>query len=541
MAAPNQPHVIELTLPNGQPVIVSGVQSLNKTNYFKFEFHKKSAYLEQGVFVTAPHEARKQLHGWGLSIVGARPWNELVAAVGEVGDFVPDRLTDRPGWTDRYFTSQFGKVYSPKGETNARATFRTSSKAAAKGTFRSWKRKVARLLTGQNLPIIAVLAGLAGPCLAIVGESQNFGFEFWGKPESGKSTCLRLMKAVSGDPADLPNFNSTLAGLETLFASHNDVGFPVDEANLASRGGEFMTDFAFRMANGTTRLTAFQPGQPQSRFVFGTTSNQPFYDGLRKADRNIADAALQRLIPLHVPPDNPLGVFDRLPKGFTTSGALAAYINDAIGMSYGRPLSRMLKALVNARAADAAGLRAKMLEHIRVFETIVGVSQSERGTTRVSHAFGLLYAVGEFAKAHKILPSAWDCMAACVAGYRNYQAQLPDHTPVTARLSTIAQRPETLDLREGPLPDLSDEDLERHGAFIHCGRGGRIELLLTEVVQREFFPDWTALQHALDRDPSFLRERGRRQLHRTIRRCGDRKRFFCFVLFPEVAGGLTRL
>ncbi|CAN5286801.1 hypothetical protein BH11PSE5_BH11PSE5_10600 [soil metagenome] len=108
------------------------------------------------------------------------------------------------------------------------------------------------------------------------------------------------------------------------------------------------------------------------------------------------------------------------------------------------------------------------------------------------------------------------------------------------RLVAIAQRPETLDLRSGELPRLSDEEFNRHGAFLRLGTGGRTELLFTETIRREFFPDWATLRTAIEHDPSFIHEPGRRQAFRKVRAGKGRERMFCFELPVSTVALLSR-
>jgi len=538
MAESSDSSIVLLTLRNGKSITISGEKALKGTNYYKFKYEQKSAYASQGLFISMKTEARNSLHAQGVTIISDAVWREVICGVEDVGGFVSTPLVETRGWTGPYFTEKSGKVHSPKGFPRARATFPRDKKRPTKGALKYWIANVAVPLTGQQIPMLATMAAAAAPLLEIVDEPQNFGFEFWGPAATGKTTCLRIMASFADDPGEIPNFNATHAGLEGLFPSHADLPFPVDEANLNSHGATFLRDFAFRLAQGTMRVTAHQPYHQRYRFIFGTTSNDPFYAGLKDSPVNAADAALQRLIPLRISADNPWGVFDFLPEGYTTSGALAENIEKAIAVSHGGAMRKLIKALVNARAKDGAKLQTEIRNRVRAFERVVGVADTDRGRTRVSSAFGLLYAGGEFAKTCGILPANWDCMAACVAGYRNYQAQLPHHTPVAARLVTIAQRRETLDLRDSPMPDLSDDDVKRHGAFIRQGVGGRIELLLTDAIQREYFPDWKSLRATLERDSTFICEPGRRQAHRQVRRGKKRERFYCFVLSSDAVNRL---
>ena len=163
------------------------------------------------------------------------------------------------------------------------------------------------------------------------------------------------------------------------------------------------------------------------------------------------------------------------------------------------------------------------------------MAAASRGRTRASSAFGLLYAAGCFGKLIGVLPTGWNCLAACVAAYRNYQAQLPAHTPLSARLLTIAKRPETLDLRGAELPSLSDDEVERHGAFLTLGVGGRVELLVTDEFRRTCFPDWKGISKTSEFTSVNLRGGSHIGKHRRIRRAHKKERYICFVLPSALA------
>ena len=198
-------------------------------------------------------------------------------------------------------------------------------------------------------------------------------------------------------------------------------------------------------------------------------------------------------------------------------------------------MPRFIKAMVNARSNDAVAFREAILARVRVFEQAVGIAHTPQGKSRVSSAFGLLYAAGEFARESDLLPNAWDCLEACRAGYGNYQAQLPQQVPLAVRLLTIAQRPETMDLRNGSLLKLSDDDVHQHGAFLIRSVGRRTELLLTPAVLQSYFPDWSAIRPGLKRDGSVIHDPEHDQAQRQIRSNKKRERFYCFVLGSELA------
>jgi hypothetical protein len=139
-----------------------------------------------------------------------------------------------------------------------------------------------------------------------------------------------------------------------------------------------------------------------------------------------------------------------------------------------------------------------------------------------------------FAQDHNVLPDGWDCLEACLAGYRNYQAQLPAQTPY------IAEHPATLDMRDGELRALSDEDMERHGAFLFAGKTGRTELLLVDSSVRRFFPDWKRLRDSAELRPYLWRDQSHATRQRTIRTDRGKERFACLILTAELATKIKR-
>ncbi len=524
--------------PTGKPAQIAGVTSLGGSKYYKITYDGHSAFVQPKNFVD--NTARPTLSDRGVLITSAADWRKITEGIESIRDFPKRPLVDEPGWLGGYFADASGKVYTPEGSPKGTALFQPNRQSGGtKGSLKAWQQQVASPLTGQNLLMIAVFIAFAAPLLRLTGETHNPGFEFSGPPETGKTTTLRLMASIAGPPHAIPNFNSTIAGLESMFPEHRDLPFPVDEANLADRK-RLLIDFAFRMANGTAKVTAYQEDRAQVRFIFATTANRPFFEALKAIDTDTANAALQRLMPLRIA-DGAFGVFDFVPDGFTTSGEFAAYLEETINRQYGTPMRSFLRELVNAHAQDPKGFQAKLRKLIGRFAKKVGVAATSRGKTRATTTFGLLYAAGVLAKRWDILPKKWQCMSACVAGYRNYQAQLPAQTPLLTRLATIAARSQTMDLREGDRPSLTDEQIEEAGAFLITGVGGRVELLITHDLRSEYFPDWLKLQNTTEFQALNLRDREHATKQRQVRTERKKERFFCFKLPPSILAQIKSL
>lgn len=539
MASQNTTSYVELELPSGTPGDIQGVRTLNKTNLLRVQYGERSAHVPIRLFVSKKTDARELLADRGVVITSNADWRHILERVSDVVHFRPEPILESPGWTASYFAQPNGKSYAPRGQPKAEVIFeRNREVSASRGSYQRWRDEVAELLTGQHLPMLAVMAGLSSPLLRFSGEKLNFGFEFFGTPGSGKSTILHLMQSTIGRPSSIVDFNSTLAGLEDMFAARSDAPFPVDEANLADGDGRFLKAFAFRMANGTTKVTRHNRVRAQHRFTFATTANAAFYTQLRGFDADTANAAFQRLIPLRVPPVEQGGVFNYLPAGFDNFGALAIALNAAMERQHGTPMRQLLRMLVKTRARSESGLQNQIQDKIRKFGDAVGVTSAAQGRTRASTYFGILYAAGCFAKLVGVLPASWNCLDACVAGYRNYQSQLPAQTPLSARLLTIAKRLETLDLRSTGAARLSATKVERHGAFLWSGVGGRVELLVTDAIKREYFPDWSTISSTADFRTANVRGKDHATAQRTIRRGKGMERFFCFVLPPALGSQL---
>ena len=533
---------LALELPSGRAAAVNGVKSLSGNRFVEISFAGKLGYAPYKLFVTKKVEAREHLAGQDVTIIANADWNAIVSAVEGITRFKKHPLIEMPGWSGSCFATKDGTCFAPPDKKAGKAIFPQLPKSdVTKGDLASWHSEIGGPIAGQHLLMVAVFAALAAPLVDIAGEPLNFGFELSGPPETGKTTWLTLFASIAGRPSRIPTFNSTKAGFEAMFNEIRDQPFPVDEANLADDSDKlFMKDFAFRMSNGVPKVTAFQPERAQFRFVYATTANQPFYEALGIGNVDTSGAALQRLLPLRIDRSNPLGIFTFVPDGFSSPGDFATYLADKIAAQYGAPMKSFLAELASARGKDAKALASHVKAKISEFEVKTGLSAASRGKTRATSAFGLLYAAGSMAKKKGILPSSWDCMEACVAAYRNYQSCLPDQTPLATRLLTIAQRPETLDLRDGSVPALTDAQLNYHGAFIKRGKGGRVELLLTEGVKCQFFPAWKELKLTSEFRASNVSAKDHDGQQRQVRQGKKKERFICFVLPSEIVDQLPQ-
>lgn len=542
MAENEKTNRVTLTLPSGRAASVDGLTALSGVKFIEVNYAEALGGVPLLQFVEEPAAVKASLGKQGVIIISKKDWSEIMGAIEVIDDFPPQPVVDQLGSTGKYFALPDGKVLSPFGHPKARLINHAGvNRPAKKGTITRWKREVAEPLAGQTLPMVVILAALAAPILRFSGETHNPGLELCGPTGKGKTTVANLGVSISGEPGVLPTFDATRIGLSKLQKDFADRLLPIDEESHLDRNNtQFFQSLVFGMASGTSRITAFRTAVTQHRFVLLATANRSYHEALKERDRHTREAALDRLLPLTIDEDNPLGVFDFLPEGFGTPGDLASHLEDKMKALYGTPIRRFMQSVVNARAKDAQAFDGLLRSQIRAFEAAVGLGDTKQGRSRPSASFGLFCAAGTFAQSKKILPESWDCMAACISAYRNYQAQLPDCTPLATRLLTIACRPETLDLRGREAPRLSAAEVATHGAFLKEGKKGRVELLMTDAVVDRYIPDWRSISGSPEFQAVNLRDRDHRTKQRQVRRGHKKERFACFVLSPEIIAQIRR-
>lgn len=531
---------ITLELPSGRAGSVDGFTALSGQQFIEIKYAKAVGQIPVMQFMGDQAKVKSCLAEQRVLILPKADWGAVMKGVEAIDNFPPQPVLDCLGSTGEYFALPDGKVLSPFGNPKARLIQSVVVEGSAiKGTLPRWKREVAEPLTGQTLPMIVIMAALAAPILRFSGETHNPGLELCGPKGKGKTTLLNLGVSVSARPGALPTFDATRIGLKKLAEEYEDRLLPIDEESHLDRGNtQFFQSFVFGMASGTPRITAFDRNVRQRRYILLVTTNQSYHESLKGRDQHTIEAALDRLLPIAIDRENPLGVFDFLPESFATSGDFARYLEQKMRALHGWPIRRFMQCVVNARAKDALAFDAGLQRFIRAFEAEVGLASTREGRSRPSATLGLLYAAGVFAQSKGILPDRWDCLAACKAAYRNYQAQLPAHTPLATRLLSIATNPATLDLRGKQAPRLKDDELEAHGAFLKHGKKGRVELLLTDGVADRFFPDWRAIANSVEFQAVNLRDRDHRTKQRQVRAGKKKERFYCFVLDAALASQL---
>lgn len=488
--------------------VVRGIIDPDKTEWVQLTYKEKTVLIPYIEFGVERATVWSSLTRKGVTLVSKASRASVVEQVERIEKFTERLVFSRPGWHHGQFANASGQVFAPPKCRKGIVGFAPdTAKCATKGTHAEWLDQVARPLVGHHIPCFAMMACLAAPMLDLVGRTDNFGFELSGAGGKGKSTTQRIMASMVGpamvkDRAYITSFNMTHAALEQSMRAHSDMPFIIDEANLfgAGSGGRAdqraMRDFSFQMGAGITKGRYGRHQQDGYRFVYVTSANEPFHELLSQAHRDTANAASDRLMSITIP-EGDAGVFGDLPSGFATYRQFTLALEQGMSEQYGTAMPMFLRALVSARHKDGAKLIGRILRRVAEFNAHVGTNENNGSDVRVAEAFGLVYAAGRFAHFKGILPTEMDCLEAAAHCYANYRSTVPVRQTLPERLLAIAKREQTMTIDRTSLPSLSDEEMERIGAFIRVMKGGTL-LLMTPRFGDLMFPDWRKLSKTSD-------------------------------------------
>jgi hypothetical protein len=245
---------------NASQAHVAGVTTLDGNRYVKFAGDGQSLYVTSVDLLTDKQKVRRMLAQASFILPSKQEVAAYLSAAEEITSYPTRALLERPAWTLGYYAEQIGFVHSPPGAKRGRAIFPTplSPEQSVGGDLRQWRERVAEPLTGQDIPILVVLAALASPIVRFF-EDENFGLELHGPGGTGKTMCQRIMQSVARPPGVLPSFNATQAGLERLFANYMDMPLPINEGSLIKQ----MTGAPFVTSPSTWQTV--RPGSPLFR------------------------------------------------------------------------------------------------------------------------------------------------------------------------------------------------------------------------------------------------------------------------------------
>jgi putative DNA primase/helicase len=376
-------------------------------------------------------ELRAQLLAEGLTITNGRDR-------GRLADYIQNAITEsnarsvsRTGWHEDVFVLPRETFGESKGES---ILFQSASLDGVHlgqgGTLDDWREQVSKPCASHSRLTLALCAGFAGPCLALLGMDGG-GFHLRGPSSSGKSTALAAAASIYGPPAFLRTWRNTDNALEGVAALHSDMLLILDE--LSQLDPKHAGQVAYLLANGQGKGRAARDGSPRAvltwRVLFLSAGEIGLTDLVTQSGGKVRAGQQVRVIDLPADAAAGYGMFEVLPEG-VAPGAMADALKNASANNYGHALPALVRVLVD----DPAKARAQLGGMRYTIATdLIGSNQAGQ-VRRVADRFAIVAAAGEFATEHGLTGwrqgDATRAIKACFAAWMDARGTDGEAEPV---------------------------------------------------------------------------------------------------------------
>lgn len=427
----------------------------------------------------------------GMQLSGKPALDRVTQELAGLTTFPKARIVDHPGWNGRYFALPCGRVIAPPGAKKMTGAFSIRrDPLQVTGTLEDWQDEVATPLTGQILPMFAVMLAFAAPLLDLLGWKSTPIFELVAPLGSGKSLVQLLAASVVGCVSQEPiSFSDLIADTDGQLPQHAGGLMLIGDPQLALAGLAPAT-VALKVRDAVTGLSAGprlasgrRSASPAQRSVCLITSRESLREQIDEKSP-VSKVVAHELITLRVVEKRLLGILNIVPAGFDGLDRLEASLRAAAERYHGSPLRHYLKCLVEERAANEGALRSRLKLHVDLFLRKCGIDRSDAAAMRVAKAFALAYAAARLAKHYQVLPQAWKTCLAVLDCYRKHGAAPATPNPYLARLEEIAAGPNVVTLCKGV--EFDPAAVEASKVFVRY-RGGFRHLMIDRQFAGELF------------------------------------------------------
>lgn len=347
------------------------------------------------------------------------------------------RLSEGSGWYDDYTVYLYGDqilgdpappIILPRTEAEDLTEYGIG---LSEGSTKAWRKLTASFPEHSPLLVLAICSAFAS-VLAGPAKVESGILHWFGESTIGKTILLIVARSVFGNcyRKNLPNWNTTLTGLEEVLDQSPDQPLILDE--LTFKRGE--TEAATAIKHVTYAVTSNRRKRRSKHWAGGynaTARRGATYvlsSGEQSFKEIAADGKLTRIKgELHRAIDIPadagagLGIYRSLPEGIDAR-QYSKEIEDECGKNYGRAGRRFIKYLLSRKSdwiAHARKSTEAFYAHADVTDTRLEIRFAER--------FGLANAAGLLAIEAGIVD--WDpeeLTKAIVAVYQMARASIPD-------------------------------------------------------------------------------------------------------------------
>ena len=354
----------------------------------------------------------------GVLVFDGAAVKDIKAAAKAAGRSLSFRVALLPGWTRKelYLHGAY-----PIGAVDASLFIDPTmlmlgdraGKFAIQGTNDNWGRLVRQFAAGQPLLTFLLAAAFASVILSRL-EIQPFVLLLSGPSSIGKSAAAVFVGSIfGGDPSRpqhcfVESFKATEAGIEKLGFAHKDAFLLLDEfsrvrgtpAQRAEVLEGFVDDFCAGV--GKTRQTDLLGGLQWSGAAL-ITSNESYSRLVADAGQPPAESMGPRLIDLPADAGVGHGIFDSIPKGFSTSLEASNEMRAAAMSAYGHGIREFAKRLIEAEKRDASAVAGLLASSKQAFVRWAGPELTTvHGQLRDKLA--AIFATGILAQHLKVLP-----------------------------------------------------------------------------------------------------------------------------------------
>jgi hypothetical protein len=309
----------------------------------------------------------------------------------------------------------------------------------------------------------------------------------------GKTLATAIAASLTGDPSDRAKWDFSRRGLEEYLHTRNQVGAIFDD--VEKHTGESMplrraiTTVTQSLPDGASKVVsrvARDLGLPRLTWsTFGLSSSPRPIQEIAREEGSMRSLGEQvRLTDQCVPPSGLGGIFDAPPPGTGNVAEFSRWaarkMERGIALHYGHVMPAWIEVLL---ADDHVGTLLASQDHFIKIATRAGSGYD----ARFAGKFGLLYAVGELAVKHGVLPltAEWPWIAVR-RGYRNALLTAQGEAALTeralARLISTLKEPNRLVVISGKLGSNPAHLNDRHVGVTLVHKGEQVIGVLDSVL-----------------------------------------------------------
>nr|WP_276205473.1 DUF927 domain-containing protein [Sphingomonas montana] len=482
---------------------------------------------------TNPEVVRAKLVERGLPIHGKEGRDRIISELSDLHSYPDTPLAEAPGWSGPAYVLRDGQIILPSGADPVIPAFRVSPRATANvGSVRDWKRKVAKPLVGQDLPIFAISLALSIPLFPIVGIARGIIVELVGPPSTGKTMIQNLTAGVFNAPdGEILAFRELTPSGGSDLSLASDTLLLVDDpqallaGQTSSRIGTAVRDIIMQLSEG--RYNRHPGGSTAGTLI---AARQSLVEQVG-ADTAVGKLIRDRLITLRISDGSDFGAFNTIPQQYCSSAGFCDAVAGAARTYYGSIGKQFVQRLVQDLADNETDLISDIQDSIKSFRERAKIGIVSGYNPRDMEAFGVVYAAAVLARRYKIFPKNWRFgtnILACLD--RHLRGNEPD-TPFVDQLVSIANGSDVVFI-DADIPS-NCATIKRSEVYV-TNRKGRRELLIRPEALSKLLPAWRGNQPPPGLLDFIVKEKGHFTVQRRLRK-GMRLRLHAFRLPSENA------